>query len=158
MEKDLYYIYELFKKCKIIGSGNRTSLNYGGSRAYTMPCGLKWDYINSKYDSCAFDRDNPTIYPILEKFMNKYYPNVKFNSFQINRNFQTMPHKDKRNNGNSLIVGLGDYTNGELMIYHHENIRKIDIKYKPYIFDGCNILHWTNNYKGDRFSFVSYYI
>lgn len=158
MENDLKEIYKLLKNSKIIGSGNRTNLNYGGSRAYTMPCGLKWDYINSKYDNTAFDRDNPTIYPILQKFMNKYYPNVKYNSFQINRNFQTLPHKDKNNNGNSLIVGLGDYNNGELMLYENDKIKKIDIKYKPYIFDGSKILHWTNNYKGDRYSFVSYYI
>tara|TARA_R100000657_G_C4591729_1_gene50395 strand:- start:95 stop:571 length:477 start_codon:yes stop_codon:yes gene_type:complete len=158
MENDLKEIYKLLKNTKIIGSGNRTNLNYGGSRAYTMPCGLKWDYINSKYDTTAFDRDNPTIYPILQKFMNKYYPNIKYNSFQINRNFQTLPHKDKNNNGNSLIVGLGDYINGELMLYENDKIKKIDIKYKPYIFDGSKILHWTNNYKGDRYSFVSYYI
>ena len=158
MNKELYNIYELLKKCKIVGSGNLTKRNYGGTRAYTMPCGLKWDYTKNQYDSTAFDRDNPNIYPILENFMNKYYPNVKYNSFQINRNFQTMPHKDSNNIGNSLIVGLGDYSNGELMIYENDEIKKIDIKYKPYIFNGSNILHWTNNYKGDRYSFVSYYI
>jgi hypothetical protein len=158
MEKELKYIYEIFKKCKIIGSGNLTKRNYGGSRAYTMPCGVKWNYIYSKYDKCAFDRDNPNVYPILEKFMNTYYPNVNYNSFQINRNFQTMPHKDSNNIGNSLIVGLGDYKDGELVIYEDDNIKKIDIKYKPFIFNGSKLLHWTNNYEGDRYSFVSYYI
>jgi hypothetical protein len=158
MDKDLLNIYELLKKCKILGSGNLTKRNYGGSRAYTSPCGLKWDYINSKYNTCAFDRDNPTIYPILEKFMNKYYPNIKYNSFQVNRNFQSLPHKDKNNIGKSLIVGLGDYKDGELMIYKNDKIKKIDIRYKPFIFDGGNILHWTNNYNGDRYSIVSYYI
>ena len=51
MEKDLEYIYEILKKCKIIGSGNLTKRNYGGSRAYTMPCGIKWNYIDTKYDT-----------------------------------------------------------------------------------------------------------
>jgi hypothetical protein len=71
----------------------------------------------------------------------------------INSNAQFRPHVDSgRGAGQSLsmIVGLGDYTDGELFV---EGISH-DIRYKPLEFDGWSSRHWTNHYVGERFSLV----
>lgn len=71
----------------------------------------------------------------------------------INCNAQFTPHVDSgRGAGQtlSMIVGLGDYAGGEIMV---EGIAH-DIQYNPLEFDGWSSRHWTNVYKGERFSLV----
>jgi hypothetical protein len=58
----------------------------------------------------------------------------------INRNAQFRPHTDNgagAGQSTSLIVGLGDYVGGELMV---EGVKK-DIRYKAVEFDG-----WKQRY------------
>jgi len=50
----------------------------------------------------------------------------------------------------SLIVGLGTYTGGELMV---EGEKK-DIRYKAIEFNGWKQRHWTLPFHGERFSLV----
>ena len=50
----------------------------------------------------------------------------------------------------SLIVGLGDYKGGHLVVEGSE----ANIRYKPLEFDGWNQRHWTLPFEGERFSVV----
>ena len=50
----------------------------------------------------------------------------------------------------SMIVGLGDYIGGELCVEDEV----VDIRYKPFEFDGWKQIHWTLPFKGERFSIV----
>jgi len=71
----------------------------------------------------------------------------------INRRAQFKPHYDKGDgNGQtqSLIVGLGNYAGGELVVEGEV----CDIQYKPLEFNGCTQRHWTKPFEGDRFSLV----
>eukprot|EP00804_Cyclotella_cryptica_P003142 CCRYP_013762-RC/>CCRYP_013762-RC protein AED:0.15 eAED:0.15 QI:123/1/1/1/1/1/5/1764/877 len=71
----------------------------------------------------------------------------------INRNAQFRPHTDNgagAGQSNSLIVGLGNYAGGELMVEGVKN----DIRYNPIEFDGWKERHWTLPFKGERFSLV----
>lgn len=71
----------------------------------------------------------------------------------INCNAQFLPHVDSgRGKGQSLsmIVGLGDYSGGELFI---EGV-PYDIKFKPMEFDGWKLRHWTARFEGERYSLV----
>jgi tRNA U38,U39,U40 pseudouridine synthase TruA len=71
----------------------------------------------------------------------------------VNANALFEPHVDSgRGAGQSLslIVGLGDYTGGELFV---EGLPS-DIRFKPLGFDGWALRHWTNYYQGERFSLV----
>jgi hypothetical protein len=74
----------------------------------------------------------------------------KFSSVQVNYNYKTMPHIDKNNVGNSLIVGLGNYTGGDLVV----SGKSYNIKYNPVIFNGSIHLHSTKPFKGERYSLV----
>ena len=77
---------------------------------------------------------------------------VKYTSITLNKNFKCLPHKDKGNKKESLIVGLGDYIGGELFI---EGI-PFDIKYNPLLFNGVDLEHWVNDFEGDRWTIVYY--
>ncbi|KAL7509272.1 hypothetical protein ACHAXN_006317 [Cyclotella atomus] len=71
----------------------------------------------------------------------------------INRNAQFRPHTDNgagAGQSTSLIVGLGNYSGGELMV---EGVKK-DIRYQPIEFDGWKERHWTLPFNGERFSLV----
>jgi hypothetical protein len=71
----------------------------------------------------------------------------------INRNAQFRPHTDSgagAGQSTSLIVGLGTYSGGELMVEGD----KRDIRYKAIEFDGWKQRHWTMPFKGERYSLV----
>lgn len=71
----------------------------------------------------------------------------------INRNAQFRPHVDVgagTGQSRSLIVGLGDYVGGELMVEGMSH----DIRYKPLEFNGWKQRHWTLPFYGERYSLV----
>ena len=71
----------------------------------------------------------------------------------INRSARFRPHLDAGagfGQRTSLIVGLGDYSGGDLVV---ERVEK-NIRYAPLEFDGWRERHWTLPFKGERFSLV----
>lgn len=71
----------------------------------------------------------------------------------INRNAQFRPHTDSgagAGQSTSLIVGLGDYVGGELVVEG----QKKDIRYQPIEFNGWKQRHWTMPFQGERFTLV----
>ena len=71
----------------------------------------------------------------------------------VNRNAQFRPHTDSgagAGQSTSLIVGIGTYTGGELMVEG----TMMDIRYKPVEFDGWKQRHWTMPFQGERYSLV----
>lgn len=71
----------------------------------------------------------------------------------INRHARFKPHRDNgAGNGQtkSLIVALGDFIGGELMV--EDAIH--DIRYKPLEFDGWSQRHSTLPFVGERYSLV----
>merc|ERR1712080_180712 len=71
----------------------------------------------------------------------------------INKHAQFLPHLDSgagAGQGISLIVGLGDYTGGSLIVEGDVH----DIRYKPLEFNGWTQRHWTMPFEGERFSLV----
>jgi tRNA U38,U39,U40 pseudouridine synthase TruA len=71
----------------------------------------------------------------------------------INRNAQFRPHTDSgagAGQSTSLIVGLGNYTGGELVVEGEQK----DIRYKPLEFNGWTQRHWTMPFQGERYSLV----
>ena len=79
-----------------------------------------------------------------------------FHNITANKNFACLPHYDK-NKGNSIIIGFGDYTGGRLKLHHKDDeIEYVDIKNKPYQFNGKKIKHSVEQFIGDRYSLVYY--
>ncbi|KAL3921436.1 MAG: hypothetical protein SGILL_002749, partial [Bacillariaceae sp.] len=71
----------------------------------------------------------------------------------INRNAQFRPHTDSgagAGQSTSLIVGLGTYSGGELMVEGAQH----DIRYSAIEFNGWKQRHWTLPFSGERYSLV----
>ena len=126
---------------KRLNSGKGMSQCFGLYRVRRKQ-GLHPSVNNAKY---------PILYDILLKFYDKYVKEhlPVYTSIQVNKNYKTTPHYD-RNHGESYIVGLGNYTGGDLIInsYHHH------IKYQPILFEGIKWLHSTTDFIGNRYSLV----
>jgi hypothetical protein len=130
----------IYKKRENTGIG--ITHTFGLNRA-RKKCGLFESKNNSKY---------PELYKAILEYAVKYVnPHIEYTGIQVNKNYKTKAHYDARNaNTDSYIVGLGNYTNGNLIL----NSYKVDIKYKPILFNGANWLHSTNDFEGTRYSLV----
>lgn len=93
-----------------------------------------------------------------KKLMRLRDPKFKFTSIQYNKNHRTARHRDASNVGVSYIVGLGNYTGGDLIVFdeNEENPVKHNIRNKFYSFNGSKYPHETSKYKGERYTLVFY--
>lgn len=146
-------IYDMLEDVKFQTSGNRKVLTHDFARPTSMPVGMKKE-LNGTYALPTFDKMYPHIYPVIRDFINQYVPDFDFNAGYINKNVQMVPHRDKNNVDTSLIFGLGDYEGGRLFVEG----TPYDIKYKLLEFDGKREEHWTEFFKGTRYSVVIYKI
>eukprot|EP00435_Cladocopium_sp_Y103_P045744 s1054_g13.t1 len=80
-----------------------------------------------------------------------------FSSIQITKNLQTKRHKDKKNNGLSLIFTLGDHTGGELYIEDEQGSEQVHVVRNQLVkFDGSRHWHGTKEFRGTRYAVVLY--
>ena len=70
---------------------------------------------------------------------------------QVNKNFKCPTHKDGKNLGESLVMGLGDYIGGETYI---EDKGTYNIRYNPVFFNGAELEHGVHDFYGERYSIV----
>ena len=112
----------------------------------------------SKYKG-LFETKIKELYPELEDIFKEFgqihFPNFPWVNVQINKDYITPPHYDSSNVGESVIVALGDYTEGELCVDRKSYIEEINIRHKPYQFNGSIYKHWVKPHKsGCRISVV----
>lgn len=94
---------------------------------------------------------HPELHFLLMTFSEKYVrPFIDFTSIQVNKNYVCAPHKDSGNQGESYIVGFGDYTDGQLCIEDAD----YNIQRRGLLFDGSEHLHWTKPWSGVRYTIV----
>jgi len=81
----------------------------------------------------------------------RLFPEHEFDCVMINKNFQCPPHKDKNNIGDSIIVGLGSYNGGDIVV---EGVSHC-LLYSPLVFNGHEKEHWVQPWTdGDRYTVV----
>jgi len=99
--------------------------------------------------------ENKDLKEVFEEYSDLHLPQGFFwTQCQINKNFETPPHRDSPNQGSSVIVGFGDYSGGKLAINKNGKVFYKDIKNNPTKFNGANYTHWTTQYSGTRWSIV----
>lgn len=99
-----------------------------------------------------FTDQQPELWEAIKEMAEYLDPKHRYTSVTINHNVLCKPHKDNRNDGTTLIIGLGDYTGGEL----HVDGEDIDINHKPYYFNGYLHEHYNKPFTGDRWSLMFY--
>jgi hypothetical protein len=111
-----------------------------------------------------FNKVFPDLLKACKQLMHAVDPSFRWNCIQVNKNQLCAPHVDRNNEGPSYIVGLGDYTGGELGVQLGEQPdgkkRKttiLNIKNRFKMFDGHH-LHWTLPFQGTRYTLVFFRI
>ena len=93
---------------------------------------------------------------LMNMHLKKYDPKFKYTTIQYNKNHACAKHKDGRNVGESYIIGLGNYTGGELIVFDEDdkNPVKHNIRNKFFKFNGSKRFHVTAPFKGERYTMV----
>jgi len=114
----------------------------------------------------AFSIKHPELYACLIRISEKYFPEHKWSSIQLNHNVTCTPHKDKHNNGKSIIFAVGDYTGSKLIIEMASGRQPPDeevcvvthnIHNTIVSFEGSQHIHWNSPLlSGNKYSFVFY--
>ena len=97
------------------------------------------------------------IHRVAKEIMTKRDPKFKFSSIQINKNNRTAKHVDGHNVGESYMIGLGNYTGGEVKIYDENGKSKTyETRNKWIKFNGSIHPHETKPFRGNRYTLVYY--
>ena len=110
-------------------------------------------YRGKKGDS-RYTKKFPSIMPLFKEFINSHNPNFQFTSVYVNRNVVCKKHLDSKNVDKSLLVGLGKYTGGQTTLFIDNKPKKFHIKSQSLIFNGSEIPHQSEEFKGTRYSLV----
>ena len=112
----------------------------------------------------------PWVTRFLLGFLRKSLPDFPCTSIQLNVEFASRPHVDRRNFGPSAAIALGSFTGGEIWAEDSEGASEqvltkgdpvgdpfkgtaFDVKNQWLLFDG-NRLHFTQPYQGARISLI----
>jgi len=131
-------------------NGGGRSKTFGSHRAVTL--GMIKGRVTRRYELSVFSRKNPDIHREVERIGKLICP-FEFNAIQVNHNVQCPRHIDPYNSGESVIVAIGDYEGGELIIEDKEEA--FDINHKPLRFNGARYYHWNLPItSGNKYSLV----
>lgn len=97
------------------------------------------------------------LWGLLQKFAEKYVT-VDWDAVQVNDTYESQPHRDKGNRGESYIISFGEYDGGELVIQNGDEEHVVDTKYRGHTFNGSQLLHWNKPIIGRKFSLVFFKI
>ena len=92
-----------------------------------------------------------------KEFLKQHDPSYRFQTVTINKNHAAAKHVDISNKGHSWIIGLGNYTGGELIFTDKKSpyYGTHNIKNKWFKFVG-DTEHYVKPFKGERYTLVYY--
>ena len=123
----------------VLGTDGRTlTMGFGDNRH-----GWNFFSMNNKY---------PDVYKALVEFGNQVVPKGwEYQTITLNHNAKAKKHIDKKNVGKSVIVGIGNYSGGELRVFSADSKthKDLDIHDKPAMFNGGVLPHETQSFSGE---------
>ena len=144
-------------------TGRKNNLHKNQTHSLSMVLG------KTKLMFCSKDKDprkcrresvhnkkHPELLQASKDLLKYHDPKYTFHSVTVNKNHASARHVDKNNYGFSYIIGLGNYTGGQLVFdsgpYKGEhNIRNKWLKFKG------DHPHWVKPLKGERYTLVFYH-
>ena len=101
----------------------------------------------------------PRLYQLLLEFGERWVrpTGVNFTSITVNQNYAAASHRDKNNDGDSFLVGFGNYQGGDLTIEEGSLKGNWSIRFNPIVTDFSKVYHCVREgWTGDRYSLVFY--
>jgi hypothetical protein len=111
-------------------------------------------YYQGKYNTSASSKKYPWMLSLFKEFIKVHNRNFEFDTVYVNKNTIVQRHVDSKNTGESLLVGFGPYTGGQTTLYINGKPKKFHIKSQSLIFNGSEIPHKSEIFKGTRYSLV----
>lgn len=149
MHKEIYDLLKTIKFPKIRRKGVSDASIESITLGYTHR-----PFSNFKGNT-IFTEKHKFLFEKLSEYAASLDPNHMWSSITINHNVKCKSHKDKKNDGTTMIVGVGDYTGGGLYV---DGIGSIDIRESPFYFNGYLTEHHTEDWVGDRYVLMFYSI
>ena len=95
-------------------------------------------------------KDQPVLYNEILRCGRAICP-FDFTMIQLNKNLCCPPHKDSKNAGYSMLVSIGDYVGGEVVI----DGKEYDARENPLVFNGAELEHYNKPIiSGTKYSLV----
>jgi len=134
---------------QIIGKNeNGCCINFGAGKIKYHP--------NNEY---VTNKKFPELFDLLIQYGNMILPTgYDYSCITVNRNVTSTKHKDINNYGLSCITGIGNYENGNLIIYPNESEerKEFNIKDNIVLFNGNKLYHQTGEFTGTRYCLIYY--
>ena len=134
-------------RADVIGDvGHSITLGYGNTREFGI-------------GEFSWNRKYPEVLRALINFGNKVVPpGWEYTAITLNKNVQAKKHRDGNNVGRSVIVGIGDYTGGELRVWNLAGTEytDLDLRDQPAMFNGALRAHETQPFTGERWTIIYY--
>ena len=165
MDEQLIKVLKLLREAKFPTNWSRKNIYRGDSNSYKgfvlgivrLRATPRKIYGVDKHPS-RYTRsgDFTELHQACDELMKLHDPDFKYTSIQLNKNIAVKKRKDSYNKGESYVIGLGDYTDGELTTYdEHDVPTKNDIHNKFFKFNGAKVAHEVISYEGtERYSLV----
>jgi hypothetical protein len=136
--------------------------------------GVRADTIGSIGRSATFGFGRTRMYGIAEFRFNKKFPEVcralinlgnviaepgwRYTAITLNHGVQAKKHRDTSNVGRSIIVGIGNYTGGDLRVWGTDDaaFEDMDLHDRPTMFNGAVRTHETQPFEGERYTIIYY--
>ena len=111
------------------------------------------------YREFVANKQYPELLKRLVAFGNRVVPKGwDYETITVNHGVKAKKHKDVGNAGDSVIIGIGDFTGGDIKVWDEEdkNPEEYNLHDQPLMFNGANHFHQTMPFKGDRYTFIFY--
>ena len=122
----------------VFGYGMRTFKGYG-------------DFVtNARY---------PELFKLLVEYGNLVVPkDWTYQTITVNHNVEAKKHKDSKNCGDSIIIGIGNFTGGDIKVWNTDDVTAYDYNLHdvPLMFNGATHYHQTMPFEGERYTFIFY--
>ena len=99
-----------------------------------------------------YSKKYPLVYEEILKIGKIICP-FEFLTITINHNVVCPPHIDSNNQTKSILISLGNYTKGELVI---DGYGEFNTRYNAVEFDGSASIHYNNPIIGNKYSLIYY--
>lgn len=90
----------------------RKAIAFGQSMVF----GTVYSRRLKKFAISSYSRKNPVLFRYLQEFAAKEVPAFSFTTIVVNKNVVTNPHVDQYNVGPTLILGIGSFKGGALVV------------------------------------------
>jgi hypothetical protein len=111
------------------------------------------------YGEFAMNTKYPTLLKLLVSYGNLVVPTGwRYETITVNYGVKAKKHKDAKNSGESVIVGIGDFTGGDIKVWNTDDVTEAiyNLHDQPLMFNGSTHFHETMPFDGERYTFIFY--